>query len=494
MPIITPCRSHPADGVAKRLVAVVLTSVAVTAAGLPSRPGFGETVVVSDGSVGSNTTPASYDALEVYGTDVGGDRSTYNADALLTLAEDLRGHDAGVFNAGADVTCGSGVSAYGGGTINLDAGTLSALSLDFDGPNAVTIHGGHYATEALGLGSGATLSYGPDDSIVYDVSLSTGASLTLARDLSTSGYITIDGMSTALTSAGHAITAGHLDIGNGAVLFLDQNLSLTNGALYLYSAGAIARTTQTISAPSFFVENASLDLLVADTFAPTETSTISGGIVNAPAGTVLGHVEVFGTNGNGDRATFNVNGNITLTSAAVSSNGVLNLIAGTLSTPSVSLSGVGSAGQSGGHYNVTNLSLSSGATFSFGLGDCVDSLSISDAGSRLDGLAPLTLTSLSLSAGSVLYLGAFTGSGAIANWGLRMAGDDTFFLEGLIRGGRLTAGIFPLSVIFDADSSMTYVMRAVPEIDPSTAHGAVMLLVGAAGLLERRLRRVALAR
>ena len=102
--------------------------------------------------------------------------------------------------------------------------------------------------------------------------------------------------------------------------------------------------------------------------------------------------------------------------------------------------------------------------------------------------------SLSLSAGSVLYLGAFTGSGAIANWGLRMAGDDTFFLEGLIRGGRLTAGIFPLSVIFDADSSMTYVMRAVPEIDPSTAHGAVMLLVGAAGLLERRLRRVALAR
>ena len=233
MPIIMPCRSQPADGVAKRLVAVVLTSVAVTAAGLPSGPGFGETVVIGNGSVGSNTTPASYDALEVYGTDVGGDRSTYNADALLTLAEDLRVHDAGVFNAGADVTCGSGVSAYGGGTINLDAGTLSALSLDFDGPNAVTIHGGHYATEALGLGSGATLSYGPNDSIVYDVSLSTGASLTLARDLSTSGYITIDGMSTALTSAGHAITAGHLDIGNGAVLFLDQNLSLTNGALYL---------------------------------------------------------------------------------------------------------------------------------------------------------------------------------------------------------------------------------------------------------------------
>ena len=494
MPIITPFRSLPADGVAKRLVAIVLTSVAVAAAGLPSRHGFGETVVVSDGSVGSNSTPAIYDALEVYGTSVGGDQSTYNADALLTLAEDLRVHDAGVFSAGADVTCSSGASAYLGGTINLNAGTLSALSLDFDGPNAVTRSGGHYATEALSLGSGAMLDYGPGDSILFDVSLSTGASLALARDLSTAGYITIDGMSTSLTYAGHAITAGHLDIGNGAVLFLDQNLSLTTGALYLFSSGSIVRTTQTISAPSFFLENATLDLLAGDTFNPTETSTISGGFVNAPAGTFLGHVEVFGTNGSSDRATFNVNGDVTLASTAVSSNGVLNLKAGTLSTPNLSLSGVGSAGQSGGYYDVTNLSLYGGATLSFGIGDSIDSLSIMDAGSRLDGLAPLTLTSLSLTNGGILYLGAFTGTGVIANWGLRMAGDDTFFLEGLIRGGRLTSEIFPLSVIFDADSSMTYVMRAVPEIDPNSAHGAVMLLIGAAGILERRLRKATLPR
>jgi len=117
-----------------------------------------------------------------------------------------------------------------------------------------------------------------------------------------------------------------------------------------------------------------------------------------------------------------------------------------------------------------------------------------DTGSRLNGLAPLTLTSLSLTNGGVLDLGAFTGSGVISNWGLRMAGDDTSFLQGLIGGRLLTAGLSPLSVIFDADSNMTYVLRAVPEIDPNTAHGAVMLLVGAAGLLERRLRRVALAR
>jgi hypothetical protein len=492
MPTVTPCRRLPAEGFAKRLVAILIAAVAGAAAGLSCGHGLAETVVISDGSVGSNSIPETYDALEIYGTNVDGDRSTYNANAPLTLSEDLRAHDAGVFNAGADVTCGSGVSAYRGGTINLDTGTLSALSLDFDGPNAVTSRGGHYATEALGLGSGATLSYGPDDSILYDVSLSTGASLTLARDLSTSGYITIVGMSTALTSAGHAITAGHLDVGNGAVLSLDQNLSLSTGALYLYSGGSIVRTTQTISAPSFYIEKASLDLLAADTFAPAETSVISGGLVNAPAGTVLGHVDVFGTNGN--RATFNINGDVTLGSAAVSSDGVINFIAGALSTPSLSLSGAGSAGQAVGHYDVTSLSLAGSATLTFGIGDSIDSLSISDAGSRLDELTPLTLSSFSLSDGGVLYLRAFTGSGAIANWGLRMTGDDTFFLEGLIRDGLLTAGLSPLSVIFDADSNMTYVLRAVPELDPNTAHGAVMLLVGALGLLERRLRRAALAR
>jgi len=41
---------------------------------------------------------------------------------------------------------------------------------------------------------------------------------------------------------------------------------------------------------------------------------------------------------------------------------------------------------------------------------------------------------------------------------------------------------------------MTYVLCAVAEIDSNAAHGAVVLLVGALGLLERRLRRVALAR
>ena len=396
--------------------------------------------------------------------------------------------DWATFNVNGDVSLGIAF-AFSNGVVNLNAGTLSALQeLSFDGVGSVTRSAGSYSTHDLTLSNGATLGYGSGDSITNSVSLNSGAALTLAKDLNLSGAIGVDGAATTLVSAGQAISADSLYVINGAHVTLDQNLTLS-GYLDLTNGGSINRTTATISALGFSVYDATFDLLAGDTFSPGSSSRVfRGALVNAPAGAALGSLQVTGTNGNGDRSTFNVNGDVTVTSAAVSSKGVLNLIAGTLSTPSLSLSGTGSAGQAGGHYDVTDLFLSGGATFDFGLGDSIDSLFISDAGSRLDQLAPLTLSSLSLSNGGVLHLGAFTGTGAIADWGLRMTGDDTVFLQGLIERGLLTAGLSPLSVIFDAGSNMTYV-TAVPEIDPNTAHGAVLLLVGALGLLERRLRR-----
>jgi hypothetical protein len=348
------------------------------------------------------------------------------------------------------------------------------------------------------LSNGASLGYGTGDTITDSVNLSSGAALTLAKDLSITGGLTVDGATTTLASAGNAISAGYLYVNHGAAVTLDQNLTLS-GNLNLSNGGSISRTTETISALSFSVNNATLDLLASDTFNPSYSSYVQyGAVVNAPAGAALGYLTVQGTNSNGDRATFNVNGDVTVNqSASAYSNGVINLIAGTLSTSNLSLSGVGSASQSGGHYDVTNLSLSSGATLSYVAGDSVDALAISDPGSRLDELAPLTLTSLSLTNGGILHLGAFTGTGTIANWGLRLAGDGKTFLENLIFAGWITDGPSPLQVIFDPVSNMTYVTStpgAVPEIDPNTAHGAVMLLVGAAGLLERRLRHRAMTR
>ena len=426
---------------------------------------------VQNGAIVNAPAGTSLFDLSIFGTNGNGDRATFNVNGAASIA--------------------SG-NAYSDGVINLNAGTLSAEALVLDGTGLVNHNGGNYSTDFLELSNGATLGYGTGDSINDNVSLASGAALTLAKDLNLSGGITVDGAATSLISAGQAISASSLSVNSGATVTLDQNLWLS-AYLSLQNGGAITRTSETISALGFNVDNATLDLLAGDTFAPLVSSSIqNGAAVNAPAGTAIGLLSVSGTNGNGDRAMFNANGSITLTSAAVSSNGVLNLIAGTLSTPSLSLSGVGSAGQAGGHYDVTDLLLGGGATLAFGLGDSIDSLSVAGAGSLLDAFAPLTLSSLSLSNGGVLYLGAFTGTGTIADWGLRMTGDDTVFLQALIELGLLTAGLSPLSVIFDAGSNMTYVTLvsgAVPEIDPTTAHGAVVLLVGALGLLERRLRR-----
>ena len=88
--------------------------------------------------------------------------------------------------------------------------------------------------------------------------------------------------------------------------------------------------------------------------------------------------------------------------------------------------------------------------------------------------------------------------GQTQHWTQRSTGSNrTKERSALSVSKRITDGPSPLQVIFDPVSNMTYVTStpgAVPEIDPNTAHGAGMLLVGAAGILERRLRRVALAR
>ncbi len=439
----------------------------------------GQYSYVQNGAIVNAPAGTSLGSLIVSGTNGNGDRATFNVNG--------------------DATVNGSAQAYSYGVINLNTGTLSASQgLSFDGVGSVTRSAGNYSTIGLTLSNGASLGYDAGDTITSSVSLASGATLTLAKDLNIIGGITVDGAATSLISTGQAISAGTLSVDNSAAVTLDQNLTLS-GYLDLTNGGSITRTSQTISALAFSVDNATFDLLAGDTFSPGSSSyVLDGAIVNAPAGTSIGSLSVSGTNGNGDRATFNVNGNVTVNGAAVAlPDSVINLIAGTLSAPSLSFSGAGSAGQSGGNYDVTNLFLDGGATIAFDLGDSIDFLTVDGAGSLLYELVPLTLSSLSLSNGGVLYLGAFTGTGAIADWGLRITGNDTSYLQGLIGGGLLTAGLSPLSVIFDAGSNMTYVTLvsgAVPEIDPTTAHGAVVLLVGALGLLERRLRQAAIAR
>jgi len=412
------------------------------------------------------------------------------------------------FNVNGDVTLAGYAQAYSGGIINLNAGTVTAAQgLYFDGVGSVTQTAGHYSTNSLSLSNGAALGYGVGDAITDSVGLASGAALTLAKDLSITGGLTVDGASTSFVAAGHNYAASQLSLTNGAALTygvgdaitssvnvsggstltLDQNLTLT-GNLNLSSGGSISRTTETISAQYFNVTNAALDLLAGDTFSPYYFSNVqSGGVVNAPAGTSLGYLSIAGTNGVGDHARFNVNGDVTLAGYAQAySGGIINLSLGTFSAQTLYLDGVGSANQAGGHYATTSLNLSSGVSVAFLAGDSVDRLSVDGAGSVFDEQSPLTLLSMALTNSGVLHLNAFTGSGAVSNWALRLNGNDQSILETLIAGGYITGAVSPLVVTYDAGSDTTYVsIAAVPE--PSTyAMAFVGLACGGWHMVRRR--------
>jgi hypothetical protein len=502
------CTRSPRTGtLRRRLLAGAIAAAAVSTSGFPTSPVFAQNIVVNGGAVQSNSTPTTYDSIEVYGTDGSSNPSTYNADATLSVTGYVYAHDSGVFNANADVTIGNFLSVYGNGIINLNSGTLSAPTLYLNGVGSLNQAGGHYATTSLNLSNGAAIGYGIGDSITGSVNLSSGAALTLAKALSVSGGIAVDGASTSFVPAGHNYAAsslsltngsaltygigdsitGSIDVLNSATLTLDQNLALT-GPLTLSNGGSIIRTTETISAQYFNVTNAALDLLGGDTFSPSTASYVqSGGVVNAPAGTSFGYLIVSGTNDVGDHARFNVNGDVTLSGyAQADSGGIINLDSGTLSAQTLSLYGVGSLNQAGGHYATTSLNLSNGAAIGYGIGDSIDSLNVDGLGSLLDEQAPLALLGLSLTNGGVLHLGAFTGSGTVSNWALRLTGNGQSFLEYLIAGGFITGGVMPLVVTYDAGSNATFVsITAVPE--PSTyAMAIVGLACGGWQMVRRR--------
>jgi hypothetical protein len=379
-----------------------MAAVAVALTGFPPHPVFAQDLVVSGGAVQSNSSPATYNSLNVSGTDGSSNPSTYNADAPLTLTGSLRAYDRGVFNANADVSLVN-ASAFSTshsddykGIINLYAGTLTAQLLLFAGAGSVTRSAGNYSTSGLGLSDGATLGYGSGDSITSSVDVSNGAALTLAKDLNLSGRIYISGAATTLASASHALSADSLWVTLNATVTLDQTLTLSD-YLYLENGGAIARTSEAIFARAFSVNDATLDLLAGDTFIPGSFSGVdNGALVNAPAGTSLGNLNVTGTNGNGDRATFNVNGDVSLLNAYAYSNGVINLTSGTLSASlGLFLDGVGSVTRSAGNYSTNSLTLSNGVTLGYDAGDTITSSVSLASGATLTLAKDLNLIDLS---------------------------------------------------------------------------------------------------
>ena len=132
-------RSPRTGTLRSRLLAGAMAAAAVSTSGFPTSPVFAQNIVVSGGAVQSNSTPATYDSLQVYGTDGSSNPSTYNADAALTITGNLSANDSGVINVNADISVGTYVSSYSGGVINLNTGTLtSTQGLSFEGVGSVT--------------------------------------------------------------------------------------------------------------------------------------------------------------------------------------------------------------------------------------------------------------------------------------------------------------------------------------------------------------------
>jgi len=449
---------------------------------------------ISHGGIVNTAAGAAGSSLgagfDVRGVNPSNARSTLNVNGDATARYDMMASDAGI--------------------INLVSGTLSAQSIVLSGAGALAQNGGHFAVTSgyLGISDGAAVTYGPGDSLTTEALIANGGSLTLGQDLSVE-HLTLRGASSSFTPAGHGFTAGsfrlqdhatattvaggtiaNLSVSEGSTYTLDRNLTLSD-RLGVSSAGSIARTTQTISALAFDVNDASLTLIAGDSFtgSGSQSYLMNGGVVSTAAGTILGSVQVAGSNGANAPATLDIGGDTIAGQVLISSGGVLQLRANTFTASGLSLQTLGNVARSGGHYVVDTLSLQGGGTLDYGLGDSIGSLIIYDPGSLLEQLSPLSVTSLDVRGGGVLRLGSFTGSGAVSNWGLQWAGDHTTYLQDLIASNLLTGGSIPLTVLFDAGSNATYVTgspSAVPEIDPAGIGSILALASGALCLLERR--------
>ncbi len=446
---------------------------------------------IYSGGVVDAPAGSSFGYLYVYGKNA--------ADAPSTL------------NVNGDVTAHGYVGVDFGAVVQLNTGTLSTPSLSLSGGGAAVQAGGHYAVDSLAVANGAALTYGAGDDVTQQVSVFGGGTFTLARDLSLAGSLSLVGPS-AFAPAGHHFTVSHLTVGDHAAvtygpgdtvtqsltvsgtgaLTLTRDVALSAGVT-LNAGGSIVRTTETIAAQSFSVIDSTLALLTGDTFSPTAWSSVmNGGVVQTTAGSTFGNVSITGTNAAGAAAVLTIDGDTSAGTIQAYGSGVVDLVSGTLAAQALLLTGTDSVLRSGGSYDVDQLALAGGAALTYGVGDAIYNLSIDGAGSLLDSFEPLSLMALSVTNGGLLRLNTFTGTGAVPNWGLRLAGDTVSYVQSLIAGNLLSGGSTPLAVFFDSGSNFTFVTPSstpIPEIDPAAAGGAWTLLVGALGILERRKRR-----
>lgn len=436
-------------------------------------------LVVQDGDVQSNDTPATYDTVTVFGTNaLTGDPSTYTADAPLTLSGNggsvLSVYDSGVFNANANVTAADGsVQVSDGGRLNLGSGTLSAVSISLSGPNAVSRAGGAYLTLSfLGVTDGATLGYTAADTIgpSATVTVSTGGRLTLGATLSLTDYasqMNISGSgaldtqgndyktsyltlsnTAALAFAGDSEIRDQLTVGYGSQLQLQTNLVMQPfSTMQLSGSNALVTNGHSFSTANLQLSGGadvtlggggsvtdSVDVGAASTFRLEQNLSLTGGLTLQPGrpGSFLfppTPPSTFVTNGydysigslslgNGQSLTFGGSSAIA-TTLSVSGSSTFVLDKDLSLTGAMTLSGTNPLVKNGHHVSASSLSLSGSAIMTYAAGDSITS-SVTVGGNALPGpFAPRTSGGSLTLEQDLTLTGALqlTGSGALVTNG-----------------------------------------------------------------------------
>jgi hypothetical protein len=365
----------------------------------------------------------------------------------------------------------AGIQLGSGGSIVRNGFTVSAPTLALYDGGSLTLGDGFTITDGVSVG-------------VYDAAAS--ATLTLAENLVLTGEtaqydrgLSLSGIgATLVRGEGITITATAADtalrVSRSADFTVRAGDDFTGASIEAYSGGKITiASEQSVArvyvyssdpeqADSPSIVTVDAPLTITDT-APRALAVEDGGRFEANADVTVGDVVV----------------------ESFSDISVLSLMSGTLTADTVTVTN-SFVERSGGLYDIGTLSVQ-GASMDFRAGDSLGSLSLSDtaAPAAFSTTTAPALEALSIFGTSVLTLGAFDGSDAfVADYGLRLVGDQATNLTALVTAGRIVApGFGELDIAYVAGADATYI-TVVPE-PVVTGLAAIGLAVAAA--VRRRL-------